>query len=265
MIKVSCRLQIHALDAASGWIHGHLAYLALAGVYWWHHTDFEKTEQLFLQASSVLNENDQQLVAHASTQYGFFLTTQARTEEAMRLLKRAYQLDPNYLVSMEFLGDCYLIQKDFKNALKYYNQAIKLYEGNLDPIYRYGWAQVAAGNFSAARDFLVFNQKYFTERDPRPAVYLAISTHKTGNTSGAKTIIDRLLQLREQKTEVFALSYYLAAFYSATGESEKMYSELERSIRERENDLIWMKVDPVFEAYRNQPRFIDLLKKVGYQ
>jgi hypothetical protein len=54
-----------------------------------------------------------------------------------------------------------------------------------------------------------------------------------------------------------------AATALALGDREKAFAELERAIPEHDNHLIWLRVEPMFDPIRNDPRFLAILKQIN--
>ena len=59
------------------------------------------------------------------------------------------------------------------------------------------------------------------------------------------------------------MSYYIASIYAALGDKEKAFVELEKAYEQRDWELHRLKVDPLLGALRDDPRFNDLLSRVG--
>lgn len=60
-------------------------------------------------------------------------------------------------------------------------------------------------------------------------------------------------------------SYFVAVYHTALGEKDKAFAELNKSYENREISLIQgLKVDPRLDPLRDDPRFQDLLKKIGF-
>jgi len=57
------------------------------------------------------------------------------------------------------------------------------------------------------------------------------------------------------------LNYNYTLLYRALGETEKMFEYLERSLAEKNTPLVFINVDPVWNEFREDPQFIELLKK----
>jgi hypothetical protein len=55
----------------------------------------------------------------------------------------------------------------------------------------------------------------------------------------------------------------LAQIYSALGERDLAIAQLEKAYAERRDGLLWLKVDTGFDGLRSDPRFTDLMHRIG--
>ncbi len=72
-------------------------------------------------------------------------------------------------------------------------------------------------------------------------------------------------RVREHGDAAFELgleSTELAFQLAMIGEVDSMFEWLERGNRLRESTVIWACIDPVFDPYRSDPRFVDLLERI---
>jgi hypothetical protein len=53
--------------------------------------------------------------------------------------------------------------------------------------------------------------------------------------------------------------------YAATGRTELALQWLEKAYKDHEVEMFWLKVEPLFNPLRNEPRFKELLTKVGFK
>jgi adenylate cyclase len=83
---------------------------------------------------------------------------------------------------------------------------------------------------------------------------------KSGRKREAEQYIDRLK--KTAKTQ-YVRSYYISGIYAALGDKDKAFAELEKSFAERDWFLSRMKVDPLMDSLRDDPRFKDLLKRMN--
>ncbi len=63
------------------------------------------------------------------------------------------------------------------------------------------------------------------------------------------------------QTHVPAISF--ATIYNGLGDREESLKYLEKSFQERDSMLLFIKIDPVWDDFRNDPRFQDLLRRIG--
>ena len=61
----------------------------------------------------------------------------------------------------------------------------------------------------------------------------------------------------------YVVSYYVASIYAALGDNDKAFAELETSFAERDWELYRLKVDPLMDPLRDDPRYKDLLKRLN--
>jgi hypothetical protein len=57
---------------------------------------------------------------------------------------------------------------------------------------------------------------------------------------------------------------HIALVYAGLREKDEMFSWLEKAYRDRDISLTFIKVEPRWDEYRSEPRFADLLRRVGF-
>jgi predicted Zn-dependent protease len=81
-----------------------------------------------------------------------------------------------------------------------------------------------------------------------------------GKKSEAHDIIDELL--RSSKTHHDS-PYHIAAVYSALGEPDQAFAMLVNAWQSRDDELNWIVVDPAFDGIRSDPRYSDVVRRIG--
>jgi len=51
--------------------------------------------------------------------------------------------------------------------------------------------------------------------------------------------------------------------YAGVGYNEQAFAILERSFEERRDRMVWLNVDPLLDPLRSDPRFTDLVRRIG--
>ena len=81
-------------------------------------------------------------------------------------------------------------------------------------------------------------------------------------TAGARKALADLQRVAESR---YVSSLYFAAVYMGIGEKSTALDYLERAYKERNDRLIYLSVDPISDPLRSDPRFTQLLHKIGIQ
>ena len=92
--------------------------------------------------------------------------------------------------------------------------------------------------------------------------HMGIAYFKTGKKSKSITYLNELL-IRSRKSPVGSPSFFAAAMYTAMGENDKAFQLLEKAYTDHEVEMYWLKVEPLFRPLHGDPRFENLLIKIG--
>ena len=93
-------------------------------------------------------------------------------------------------------------------------------------------------------------------------VTLGIIYSKLGKTDKAKEILDELLRLEKQR---YVAPSYIAAIYGNLGEMDLAFKWLEKAYEVRDQQMVWLKVNPVFDSLRSDQRLKAMLKKMNLE
>ena len=79
-----------------------------------------------------------------------------------------------------------------------------------------------------------------------------------------KTQAEKVLdELKEMSKTRYVSSLEIARIHTGLGDKDKAFDCFEKAVAEREGWLIWMKLEPSFDSLRSDPRFTDLVRRVG--
>ena len=82
-----------------------------------------------------------------------------------------------------------------------------------------------------------------------------------GKRDEARRVLSQVQSLSERE---YFPSYFIALIHMGLGERDETLDWLEKSFEERAGYLIFL-ADPVFDSLRSDPRFADLVRRVGLQ
>jgi len=239
------------------------AHTALGVVKSHYDYDFPGTERELLEAIK-LNPN----YPEAHLMYaGAYLTPMGRHQEAIAEMKKALELDPLSLPLNNFFGNIYWYAGEYDKAQQQFQHTIEL-----DPAFPvahvfFAGFLAAMGRYEDAikeeeRAALLFGENP-DQASRRAAVFL--KAFQAGGPKGywQENLKETLKEQQQSAGEYFG-AIDLASAYANVGDKENALRWLEKSYEDRDggsNTLIkWM---PEFNSLHGDPRFTDLLKRIG--
>jgi TolB-like protein/Flp pilus assembly protein TadD len=177
-------------------------------------------------------------------------------KEGLQLVLEAKKLDPISPITSYVATAAYLANDRIDDAITEGQWTLQL-----DPNYFYLDSNLAAayrekGNFAEAIALYTKAQ----EATHVPSSGLAITYARMGRQSEARKILDQLVQ-ESQRRYVSAPS--IAAIYVALGEKDEAFRWLDRAFEEHSGILQWIAFLPEFRPLRPDPRFPQLLRRIG--
>jgi len=89
---------------------------------------------------------------------------------------------------------------------------------------------------------------------------IGYASSKKGEMKKVHECLEKIKEQEKAGTDEF-LNWSYTFIYLAFNETDKMFKYLEKSLKEKVASLLFIKVDPIFKPFRNDPRFIDLIVK----
>ena len=82
----------------------------------------------------------------------------------------------------------------------------------------------------------------------------------SGNSAEARKVIEELKELSKQR---FVSPDNIGVIYAALGDKDQAFAYLEKAYEIRSDSMVLLKVDPMLDSLRSDPRFADLVRRVG--
>ena len=192
--------------------------------------------------------------------YSVWLRSLGRFDEAMREIKRAQDLDPLSPVIGENVGCVLLYSRQYGSAIAEFRKVINL-SPDFPAAHTYlGWAYTMTGAFSEAIAEFQTVRKLAGSR-PGGLGGLGYSYAISGRTAEAHKVLDDLMGFLQQGYEVHN---GVAQIYLGLGDREQALAWLEQAVEARE-PMYGLKTSLVWQNLRSEPKFIELLKKIGLE
>lgn len=159
---------------------------------------------------------------------GQFLFYAGRSDEAIDRLQKTLEIEPNFWIAHNNLGRVYIQMGRFDEAIAELDKAKELSSGgSTEPYWQLGYAYA-----------------------------------KSGNREKAQAIIE---ELRTLSGQIYVPEYSFAMIHNGLGERDEALVYLERSYQQREVQLASVKIDQRWNWLRDDPRFVDLMKRMNFE
>jgi TolB-like protein/Tfp pilus assembly protein PilF len=230
------------------------AHAVLGNVAFSYDWNFEKAEQEFQQAITLGPNNP---ISHHW--FSHYCIVRNRLLQALEENSRTLELDPVSPLFNTTRAEIRYNMKDYDAAIEQGRRTIDQY-----PAYplAYIWLGSAYRQKKMYREALdVFAQGRRLSGD-HPAM-LALYGHAlavSGDAAGARNALSELQRLADSR---YVSSLYIAAIYTGLGEKSTALDWLDRAYEERSDRLVYLAVDPIADPLRSDPRFTELLHKIG--
>jgi serine/threonine-protein kinase len=231
------------------------AHTALGSTLFWLDRNWAAAENQ-LHRALELNPNS----ANAHLFYAHLLSNTGRHREALEMINRARQLDPlsPFLGALE--GQFLVHAGRSDEALMKLKDTFALAPDFWFPHLFAASAYIEKGMYSeAVREAQLATE--LSRFQTISAAHEGYALAKMGRRDEAREVLKKLLKLNEQR---FVPPYHIALVYNALGEQEEMFKWLERSLEAGDAKLTFLKVDPKWNNVRDDPRFRELLRRVGF-
>ena len=229
---------------------------AHAALGWVKHFDWEwaAAEREFKLAIE-LNPNH----ANGHLFYAGFLASSGRLEEGIREVNRAQELDPFSLAISAQRGFILENARRYDEAIEQLRRVIAM-DPNHYPAYWYlGHTYAADGQFNEA---IAASERAaaLSGRAPGSLGFLGLAYGLAGRKDEANKVLKELLELKRRR---YVSPPALANVYIGLGDKDQVFFWLEKAYQERSNYMAWLKVFPLHDPLRSDPRFDDLLRRIG--
>ena len=157
--------------------------------------------------------------------YGRILGVAGQTDQAVELLRKTRDMDPNFLLTRFRLGHAYLDKGMYDDAASEFDYATKLAPTNSAGLTGLGLAYALAGK-----------------------------------RAEAKKTLDQILENSKQR---YVSGTQIAMIYIALHDNEKAFEWLDAADKAHDLNVVRLKVEPKFNPIKNDPRFDALVRRIG--
>ncbi|HCV42181.1 MAG TPA: hypothetical protein DGH68_01760 [Bacteroidetes bacterium] len=227
------------------------ATLGFANYAMWN---WDRAEQEF-KTSFSLNPN----YPTAYHWYCILLHSLGRHEEAFRAIKRAQELDPLSPVIGLNVAIAYYFEGKYEGALREMDAVLGIDSSFSPAYYRKAQSYIRLGKLQEAYASSTKGVEV-SGHSPEAVSFLGYCSGLLGRRDEAVKIVKELEQRYTTRT---CPGYYIARVYAGLGDDKDVFKWLNADLQNHSGSLIWLTQDGEWDPYRSDPRFVDLLKKIG--
>jgi eukaryotic-like serine/threonine-protein kinase len=241
---------MRALEIDPDLAEGHASLGQLKEVEW----DWAGAEKEYRRASE-LNSN------YPTTHhwYALFLLEMKRNDEAITEIRLAQKLDPLSPIINNVLGLMLQTAGKYDSAIEQWKRTLEL-----EPTFpeSHLWLSKAYWGKGLYQEAITEANKAasYSGRTPRYIAGVGYALAVAGKRAEAHNIIDELI--RSSKSG-YVSPFYIAGIHSTLGEQDRAFEWLEKAYQVRDDELTWVNDDRVFDSIRSDPRYADLLRRIG--
>jgi len=234
------------------------AHAALATAEWFYDRDWSTSEREFKRAIEL---NPNSAISHV--RYSQCLATRRRFDQSMAECERAQQLDPLSPDILATLGFTQMMTQHYDESIAQFRKVLDL-KSNVPVVHAFTAVAYAMKGM---------HRQALAECDQIPDQDKAVApeTQLIANTlgwiyavSGRRADALKIAkEVEELSSHAYVDFYQLATIYAGLADKDEAFRLLEKGYEEHSASVPYLAVDPFWDSVRSDPRYADLLRRIG--
>ena len=190
--------------------------------------------------------------------YGLFLTAMNRIDAAVAELKRAQELDPLSTINNAAIARPYYNARRYREAIAQSRKTLEL-----DSTFHraHYWLGLSYEQLSRPADAIRELEKAVAASPI--SLYAAALGHAYAVAGQREKALRVLEELQARSDSSYVSPFDIATVYAGLGDRTKTFEYLEKAFQGRAPYLVYLAMDPHFDDFRADPRFRDLVHRIG--
>jgi TolB-like protein/DNA-binding winged helix-turn-helix (wHTH) protein/Tfp pilus assembly protein PilF len=192
--------------------------------------------------------------------YAEYLNAMGRPQEAIAQIKQAQEIDPVSLITNAVMGRVYFMARQYDEAIAQCKKTIEM-----DPGFARSYVYLAR----VYEQKQMYPEAWTNYRKSR--ILMGYETESQAEPLPQKTLDaqsywkQRLAWAQDDLKHGRKASFDLAVAYSYLGDKNRAFEWLEKAYQEHSSWMAELKINPMNDPLRSDPRFQALVKRVGLQ
>jgi TolB-like protein/predicted Ser/Thr protein kinase len=231
-----------------------LAHVALAWVKLDYDWDWPGAEKEYKRALE-LSPND----GTVHQRYGASLLAFGRLDEYLAETKHARELEPTSLIINSLVGRALYYSRQYDQAINDLRRTLDMDPNFVSALWYIGWAYEQKSMYTEAIAALQ-NAARISGGDPVILGSLGHAYAASGRRSEALRTLAGLKELAKQR---YVAPFDVAVVYVGLGDKDQTFEWLQKSLEDHSHWVIWLKCDPRFDSIRSDPRYGEVMRRMG--
>jgi DNA-binding winged helix-turn-helix (wHTH) protein/TolB-like protein len=190
--------------------------------------------------------------------YALFLSAMGRTEEAQREIRRAEELDPLSLIIKANVGMVDYFARQYDQAIEIQRKAVAA-----DPSFVQGRRKLAFSLEARGLESEAINEWLEVERQLGTDQQTLADFKAACDKSGVRGYWQKAIEVDSRNQDKAYRAASLSSFYARLGQKDEAFYWLNQAVEQRAPFLVYAKVSPVYDNLRSDPRFKEVLDRIG--
>jgi DNA-binding winged helix-turn-helix (wHTH) protein/TolB-like protein/tetratricopeptide (TPR) repeat protein len=192
--------------------------------------------------------------------YSYLLSCSGRLDEGIEMAKRGLEVDPLSLAISDDVAGAHYWARHYDEAIAQGQKSIELDRSHAAAYVFLGQAYDLKGRYAEA---IAAYQKAI-ELSQRTTNIMGLVGHAEAASGRRSEALKIVKELKEVSADESVSPYDLAIVYTGLGDKDNAINQLNRAYEERAGWIIAIKVEPMFDPLRSDPRFADLQRRMNY-
>ncbi|MDD3643781.1 MAG: tetratricopeptide repeat protein, partial [Candidatus Krumholzibacteria bacterium] len=232
-----------------------LAHATLSGIAGHHEWKWKESERLCLRAIE-LNPGD----AGCHAAYAWDLMLRGRFDEAVAEQRKALELDPLSVGHRQNEGEILYYARRYDESIEASRRAIEMNPNYPQSRMFMGASYLGKGMREEALAALAQEQELSRGTRPEVENWIGFAYAMAGEKEKARAVLDHLLEMSKER---WVSPFVIATIYVGLGEQDRGFEWLGKAYEERDSRLAYLKVHPVYDIVKSDPRYLAMLERVG--
>jgi tetratricopeptide (TPR) repeat protein len=206
------------------------------------------------ELEQAVSQNANSITAHMY--YGWYLAFVGRLPEALRQMNLAQALDPLSFAVAYTTGNILYWHREYDRSIEQYRKALEIQPGNASAVGSTGDSYLEKNQCSEATEYYAREEELGGNPD------FAAALRNSYKQSGCRGMIQKQLELDRDPSSRDYAPFDAAVFAAMLGKKDEAFRLLEKAYAER-TGIVFLKIEPELDSLRPDPRYADLLRRVG--